>query len=57
MVTFVERVSKIRLALPQIGKFALEAKESNIELLKPFKKFVKTIILDNSKEFAKHIMI
>ena len=54
MVTLDERVSKLRLALPQIGKFALETKESIIELLKPFKEFVKTITFDNGKEFAKH---
>jgi IS30 family transposase len=45
MVTLDERVSKLRLALPQIGKFALEIKESIIEFLKPFKEFVKTITL------------
>jgi len=54
MVTLDERVSKLRLALPQIGKFALETKESIIELLKPFQEFVKTITFDNNKEFAKH---
>ena len=57
IVTLDERVSKLRLALPQIGKFAKETQESIIELLKPFSKFVKTITFDNGKEFAKHIDI
>ena len=57
IVTLDERVSKIRLALPQVGKFALETKESIIELLQPFHTFVKTITFDNGKEFAKHIDI
>jgi len=55
IVTLDERVSKLRLALPQIGKFAKETKESIIELLKPFSQFVKTITFDNGKEFAKHM--
>ena len=54
IVTLDERVSKLRLALPQIGKFAIETKDSIIELLKPFSEFVKTITFDNGKEFAKH---
>jgi IS30 family transposase len=54
MVTLNERVYKLRLALLQVGKFALESKESIIELLKQFKEFVKTITFDNGKEFAKH---
>ena len=57
IVTLDERVSKLRLALPQIGKFAKETKESIIELLKPFSQFVKTITFDNGKEFAKHMDI
>lgn len=57
IVTLDERVSKLRLALPQIGKFAQETKESIIELLEPFKEFVKTITFDNGKEFAKHMNI
>ncbi|MEA3243568.1 MAG: hypothetical protein U9Q19_09095, partial [Pseudomonadota bacterium] len=40
-----------------LGKFAKETKESIIELLKPFSKYVKTITFDNGKEFAKHIDI
>jgi IS30 family transposase len=55
IVTLDERVSKLRLALPQVGKFAKETKESIIELLKPFSEFVKTITFDNGKEFAKHM--
>ena len=55
IVTLDERVSKLRLALPQIGKFAKETKESIIELLEPFAAFVKTITFDNGKEFAKHM--
>ncbi len=57
IVTLDERVSKLRLALPQIGKFALETKGSIIELLEPLSRFVKTITFDNGKEFAKHIDI
>lgn len=54
IVTLDERVSKLRLALPQIGKYAEETKDSIIELLKPFSKFVTTITFDNGKEFSKH---
>ena len=57
IVILDERVSKLRLALPQIGKFARETKESIIELLKPLSEFVKTITFDNGKEFAKHMDI
>jgi len=57
IVTLDERVSKLRLALPQVGKFANQTKESIIELLKPFSAFVKTITFDNGKEFAKHMDI
>jgi len=57
IVTLDERVSKLRLALPQVGKFAQETKESIIELLKPFSKYTKTITFDNGKEFAKHTEI
>ncbi len=57
IVTLDERVSKLRLALPQVGKFAKETKESIIELLKPFSQFVKTITFNNGKEFAKHMDI
>lgn len=65
MVTLDERVSKLRLALPQIGKFSEETKDSIIELLKPFSEFVKTITFDNGKapqgiscgQFAKHMDI
>lgn len=57
IVTLDERVSKLRLALPQISKAAQETKRSIIELLKPFSEFVKTITFDNGKEFAKHMDI
>ena len=57
IVTLDERVSKLRLALPQIGKFAKETQESIVELLKPLREFVKTITFDNGKEFAKHMDI
>jgi len=57
IVTLDERTSKLRLALPQIGKFAKETKDSIIELLEPFSEFVKTITFDNGKEFAKHMDI
>jgi IS30 family transposase len=54
IVTLDERVSKLRLALPMIGKFAIDTKEAIIELLEPLKPFVKSITFDNGKEFAKH---
>ena len=54
IVTLDERVSKLRLALPMVGKFALDTKEAIIELLEPLKNFVKSITFDNGKEFAKH---
>ena len=54
IVTLDERVSKLRLALPMIGKFAEDTKSAIIELLQPIKEFVKTITFDNGKEFAKH---
>jgi len=54
IVTLDERVSKLRLALPMVGKLALDTKEAIIELLEPIKPFVKSITFDNGKEFAKH---
>lgn len=57
MVTLDERISKLRLALPQASKVAQETNESIIELLKPFSEFVKTITFDNGKEFARHMDI
>jgi IS30 family transposase len=54
IVTLDERVSKLRLALPMIGKFAQDTKDAIIELLEPIKAFVKSITFDNGKEFAKH---
>ncbi len=54
IVTLDERVSKLRLALPMISKFAEDTKSAIIELLEPIKEFVKTITFDNGKEFAKH---
>jgi IS30 family transposase len=54
IVTLDERVSKLRLALPMVGKFAIDTKEAIIELLEPIKAFVKSITFDNGKEFAKH---
>lgn len=54
LVTLDERLSKLRFALPQIGKFAQMTKDNIIKLLEPFKDFVKTITFDNGKEFAKH---
>ena len=54
IVTLDERVSKLRLALPMVGKFALDTKEAIIELLEPIKPFVKSITFDNGKEFAMH---
>ena len=54
IVTLDERVSKLRLALPMVGKFATHTKEAIIELLEPIKPFVKSITFDNGKEFAKH---
>ena len=54
IVTLDERVSKLRLALPMVGKFATHTKEAIIELLEPIKPFVKSITFDNGKEFAMH---
>jgi len=54
IVTLDERVSKLRLALPMVGKFAQDTKDAIIELLEPIKSFVKSITFDNGKEFAKH---
>jgi IS30 family transposase len=57
IVTLDERVSKLRLALPMLGKFADTTKSAIIELLEPIKEFVKSITFDNGKEFAKHTAI
>ena len=54
ILTLDERKSKLRLALPLIGKFAELTKDGIIELLKPFESVVKSITFDNGKEFAKH---
>ena len=54
ILTLDERKSKLRLALPLVGKFAEDTKDGIIELLKPFQSVVKTITFDNGKEFAKH---
>jgi IS30 family transposase len=57
LVTLDERKSKLRLALPTMGKMADEVTQAIISLFKPIKGFVKTITFDNGKEFAYHKFI
>ena len=54
IVTLDERKTKLRLAAPLPGKRATNVAQAIILLLKPLKKFVKTITFDNGKEFAQH---
>ena len=53
-VTADERKSKVRVALALPNKQANTVKKSIIGMLKPLRKFVKTITYDNSKEFVQH---
>ncbi len=54
IVTLDERQSKLRLAAPLPTKKARGVTDAMIALLKPLKRFVKTITFDNGKEFALH---
>ncbi len=54
IVTLDERKTKLRLAVPLPGKKAKAVKQAMIDVLKPLKKFVKTITYDNGKEFVQH---
>ena len=54
IATLDERKSKLRLAVPLPGKKAKAVKQAMIDVLKPLKKFVKTITYDNGKEFVQH---
>lgn len=54
ILTLDDRKSKLRLAMPLPGKRAKDVKEATIKLLKPLKKFIKTITYDNGKEFTEH---
>lgn len=49
-----ERKTKIRLAAPLKSKKAEGVKNAMTALLKPIKRFVKTITYDNGKEFVEH---
>ena len=57
IATIDERKTKLRLALPLPGKKADGVREAIVKVLKPLKKFVKTITYDNGKEFAEHELI
>ena len=54
IVTLDERQSKLRLAAPLPTKKARGVTDAMIALLKPLKRFVKTITFDNGKEFVLH---
>lgn len=54
ILTIDDRKSKLRLAAPLPGKKARDVKKAMIKLLKPLKKFIRTITYDNGKEFAEH---
>ena len=54
IATLDERKTKLRLAVPLPGKKAKAVKQAMIDVLKPLKKFVKTITYDNGKEFVQH---
>ncbi|WP_067522631.1 IS30 family transposase [Endozoicomonas ascidiicola] len=54
IATLDERKTKLRLAVPLPGKKAKAVKQAMIGVLKPLKKFVKTITYDNGKEFVQH---
>ncbi len=57
LVTLDERKTKLRLALPVTSKKANAVTEAIMSLLKPVKKFVRTITFDNGKEFTQHEQI
>lgn len=54
IATLDERKTKLRLAVPLPGKKAKAVKQAVIDVLKPLKRFVKTITYDNGKEFVQH---
>ncbi len=57
IVTLDERKTKLRLAAPLPNKKAQGVKEAIVMLLKPLKRFVKSITYDNGKEFTEHVAI
>ena len=57
IATIDERKTKLRLALPLSGKKAKGVREAIVKVLKPLKKYVKTITYDNGREFAEHELI
>jgi len=57
LVTPIERVSKLNLAIPVPRKEALLVKDAIITALKPLKDWVHTITFDNGREFCQHLDI
>jgi len=57
IVTLDERVSKLRLALPTGGKKAQRVTDAIVNLLSSIRSQIKTITLDNGKEFSFHKQI
>lgn len=55
ILTLDERVSKLRLAMPTGGKKAGKVRDAIIALFKPIEDCVKTLTLDNGKEFSFHM--
>ncbi len=54
IVTLDERKSKLRLAMPTGTKSARLVTDAIKSLFSPIEKFIKTVTLDNGKEFAYH---
>jgi len=54
MVTLDDRKTKLRLAAPLPDKTAQAVADAIQFLLHPIQKYVKTLIVDNGKEFAQH---
>ena len=57
IVTLTERKSQFELMAKTDGTKAGSVKKEMVNLLAPFKEFVKTITSDNGKEFTEHQMI
>ncbi|UYM15497.1 hypothetical protein NX720_22035 [Endozoicomonas euniceicola] len=57
ILTMDDRKSKLRLAMPLLGKKAKDVKNAMIKLLKPLDKFIKTLAYDNGKEFFEHEVV
>ena len=57
IATLDERKTKLRLAVPLPRKKAKAVKQGLIDVLKPLKRFVKTITYDNGKEFVQHELV